>query len=230
MDFPYALATAPDGDILISDYANSTASIYNDTGGFVEGGVASGSASLPVAIAADPLNGVWLANSGNDFVTHVAVDGTVLAYFKCCDGANGVATDNLGNAWLSSYYGGTLSEVSPLAGTTAVELTASGGGMTDNAPSAIAVDAAQNVWVANFYGANFTEIAGSASTGTLSVGDPISPSYGYGLDANLLLPYTIAPDAAGNLWISNHGVNTVTMFFGLAAPTVTPLKPTPTAP
>jgi DNA-binding beta-propeller fold protein YncE len=171
-----------------------------------------------------------MADEGNNKVTHVSSSGTILAYFDCCDGANGVATDKLGNAWVSNYYGGTLSEISPAANTSTVTVTASGGGMDGNGPSGIAVDAGQNVWVANYYGANFTEIEGSSSTGTPAVGAAISPSTGYGLDAKLLLPFAIEPDAAGNVWVSNFGNSTLTMFFGLATPTTTPLLPSPTPP
>ena len=103
-----------------------------------------------------------------------------------------------------------------------------------NHPQMVAVDAAQNVWFTNRINNSITEIAGTAST--LPVGTAISPSTGvyatggYGLDAGLSEPFTILPDRSGNLWVSNGGVDAVTMFFGLAAPTVTPLQPVPTAP
>jgi hypothetical protein len=228
VDFPLSVAADTNGQILIADYANSSVTTYSDIGNFVESGLGAGSASLPVAIAPDLEHGVWLADEGNNSVTHVASDGTVLAYFTCCGGANGVATDTLGNAWISNFYSGTLSEISPAAGTTTVTTTVSGAGMTDNGPSGIAVDAGNTIWVANYYGANFSQIAGNG--GTIAAGSAISPGTGYGLDANLLLPFTIAPDAAGNLWISDFGKNALTMFFGLATPTKTPLIPLPTAP
>jgi streptogramin lyase len=230
IDFPFSVAAAPNGDILIANFANSTATIYSDNGVFVKSGVGSGSASLPAAIAPDLFGGLWMADEGNNHVTHVSSSGTTLAYFDCCDGANGVATDKLGNAWIANFYGGTLSEISPAPDTSSVAVTATGGGMDGNGPSGIAVDAGQNVWVTNYYGANFTEIAGNSSSGTLAAGDAISPITGYGLDANLVEPFAIAPDAAGNLWISNFGNASLTMFFGLATPTVTPLLPTPTPP
>jgi hypothetical protein len=100
----------------------------------------------------------------------------------------------------------------------------------------VAVDAAQNVWFSNFHGASITEFAG-ATNPTLTVGTPISPTTGvyttggYGLDASLDGPFTLLPDRSGNLWVSNQSLPAhVTMFFGLAAPTVTPLQPVPTAP
>jgi streptogramin lyase len=106
-----------------------------------------------------------------------------------------------------------------------------GGGITN--PSHIAIDAAQNVWISNLHtnveGATetFSELAGSSSS---RPGSPISPSTGYGLDAGLLSPYSLAVDASGNIWVSNTGAQSLVMFFGMAAPTKTPLLVTPQAP
>ena len=226
IDFPFAIAADPNGNMLIANNANSSVTIYNTAGNFVAGGLASGNSSLPVAIAPDLNHGLWLANNGDNSVTHLDKNGALLARTYCCDGANGVAVDSLGNAWISNFYGGSVSE---LASDGSIEVdNVSGGGLTNDAPSGIAVDASQNVWVANYYGANFSEIAGNGATRT--VGTAVSPSTGYGLDAKLSLPFTIAPDASGNLWISNFGNSTLTMFFGLASPTRTPLLPSPTAP
>jgi hypothetical protein len=98
----------------------------------------------------------------------------------------------------------------------------------------VAVDAAQNVWFTNLLGASITEIAGNGTAA--GAGTALSPSVGtygvggYGLDASLHAPFGIAPDRSGNVWVSNENVNAITMFFGLASPTVTPLQPVPTAP
>jgi hypothetical protein len=43
-------------------------------------------------------------------------------------------------------------------------------------------------------------------------------------------PNYIAPDRSGNLWVSNQSNNSITMFYGIAAPTATPIQPIPTAP
>ena len=101
-------------------------------------------------------------------------------------------------------------------------------------PEVVAVDAAQNAWFTNIDNNSITEIAGNG--GPVAVGTGLSPSTGvygtggFGLDAGLAEPFSIIPDRSGNLWISNRAQVAVTMFFGLAAPTVTPLQPVPTAP
>ena len=226
IDFPFAVAADPNGNMLIANNANSSVTIYNTAGNFVEGGLASGNSSLPVAIAPDLNHGLWLANNGDNSVTHLDKNGVLLARSYCCDGANGVAVDSLGNAWISNFYGGSVSELASDGSIKVDNVT--DGGLENNAPSGIAVDAGQNVWIANYYGANFSEIAGNSARP--GAGTAVSPSTGYGLDAKLSLPFTIAPDAGGNLWISNFGNSTLTMFFGLASPTKTPLLPSPTAP
>ena len=55
-------------------------------------------------------------------------------------------------------------------------------------------------------------------------------NWGVGADASLLQPRALAPDASGNLWVSNSGQSDVVMFFGVAPPTVTPVGTSPTAP
>lgn len=107
-------------------------------------------------------------------------------------------------------------------------------------PQKVVVDAAQNVWVVNLRGESISELAGNANT--LAPGTGISPNTtynadgsinkqgGYGLDANLIEPYDLAPDASGNIWVTNEAQNNLVMFFGLATPTATPRLPVPTAP
>ena len=226
IDFPFAVAADTNGNIFVDNNANSSVTIFNSSGGFVESGVGAGHAALPVALAVDLSHGVWLANEGDNSVTHISAGGALLARATCCDGPNGVATDMYGNAWVSNFYGGSVTELSANG---LVEVNnESGGGLKNNAPSGIAIDASQTVWVTNYYGANLSEVAGNG--GLTVAGTAISPATGYGLDAHLLLPFAIAPDGGGNLWVSNFGNSTVTMFFGLATPTRTPLLPAPTAP
>lgn len=226
IDFPRAVAADTNGNILIADYGNSSATIYNSSGQLVQGGVGSGNAALPVAITADSSHGLWLANQGDNSVTHLSSSGAVLAHIVCCDGASAIAADKEGNAWVANYNNSSVSEVSSSG---AIVLDAdSDGGIANNNPSGLTIDAGQNIWVSNFRGNTISELAGDA--GTVAAGAGISPPSGYGLDANLVLPFGIAPDDSGNVWVTNFGSNTVVMFFGLATPTATPEIALPEAP
>ena len=256
--FPESMASAAGGSVIIGNYGDATASIFNYT---AANGVAFTSANIgrpaafPTAVSGDGSGGVWLANEGDDTVTHVDASGNVLSHPTCCNAANGIATDKFGNAWVANYYGSALSEIAPGCDSNAstgascysnqtnvITLGISSACNTTNPPagscgdqgggiyypSEVVVDAAQNVWVANYRGQSFSEFAGNAST--LAAGTPISPSSGYGLDASLLEPFDLVADASGNLWISNEGNNDLVMFFGITTPTATPRLPVPTAP
>jgi streptogramin lyase len=100
-----------------------------------------------------------------------------------------------------------------------------GGGIVH--PNGLAVDGAGNVWVANYRGASISELAGANA---ISPGTPISPSTGFGSDASLSAPFSIAVDASGNVWVSNQGSNAVTEFLGAATPVKTPVIGPPQLP
>jgi hypothetical protein len=241
MNFPIGLAASKDGHLYIADYNNSTASIYMTSGSFVAGNLGVPQLAAPVAVAADGSGGFWIANNDRDSgmvtgtLTHFAADGTLLANPNCCDTANDVAVDPQGNAWAANYGSGSVSAVSS-SGTILLH-NATNGGIT--LPAAIAVDAGNNVWVANYYATTSAgTISGLAGNGgSITAGTGISPAYvsatqpgGYGLDAQLSEPVAIAVDFSGDLWVSNYGSSRLTMFFGLATPTSTPLLGVPTAP
>jgi sugar lactone lactonase YvrE len=225
IDFPDAIAADPNGNILIANSANSSVTVFNSSGGLLEGGLAEGDSTAPDAITPDLNHGFWLANQGAT-ITHIAADGSVLGRPSCCDSASALATDSSGNVWAASFGNSSVSEVSNANLLTLSGLV--GGGIADGYPSGIAVDAAQNIWVVNYFGNTLSELAGNAND--LPAGSPISPASGYGLDAILSLPFSVATDRSGNLWVSNFGASTVTEFFGLATPTATPKTPSPVAP
>lgn len=237
LDYPTSIAADPNGNLDIANYGNSTASVYSSSTNALApgyGGLGYNSAAYPVVAAADNAHGFWLANSGDNTITHIASDGSVQSNPACCSQTYGLAVDSYGNAWAANYGSNSVSEVSP-TGAILIQNDSNGGVVV---PSSIAVDAAQNIWVANYRtsgsGATISELAGNG--GTLAAGTGISPAAtanspgGYGLDANLLIPQALHPDASGNLWVSNNGNDDMVMFFGLAAPTATPLIGVPAAP
>jgi len=239
IQYPFALQADPNGNIYIANSGTSTATIYNSSGGLVAPGVGAGDniALSPNAIALDNIQGFWL--SGNDSVAHISVTGKLLSYSTCCRQSYGMATDATGNLWVADYLGsgngeGAFAEITTdNSGKATVAISGDQAGGI-NHPQMVAVDAAQNIWISNKLGNSITEIAGNANS--LPAGTALSPNKtvkspgGFGLDASLGDPFTVAPDRSGNLWVTNPGFDTVTMFFGLATPTVTPLQPSPTPP
>jgi hypothetical protein len=236
IDYPESMAPDRLGNVDIGNYASGSVTIYTNaaSGTKVQGGVGdytnssggtSSDAAFPVSIAPDGLGGTWIGN--NDYtITHVDAYGNLYRP-NCCDDVDGITADAQGNGWAANYYGSSISKVSPGSVTNGVYTPGTvllnqvtGGGITY--PAGVALDNGQNVWIANYRGQSISEVS---STGT-----PVSPSTGYGLDTAMSLPFGISPDASGNLWVTNFGNNTVTMFFGLAAPTSTPVTAPQTAP
>jgi hypothetical protein len=225
MDFPTALSADTNGNIMIANYANSSGEIYDTNGAVVASHLAAGLSSFPVSVAADSSHGMWLPSQSSTNVAHIAANGTILANPSCCTVPSGVAVDAFGNAWVANYGNDTLTELSS-GGTVTLSTTQGAGGVTN--PNGVVIDGAQDVWAVNYFGPSISHIAGNG--GTNAAGTPLSPATGFGLDASLLLPYSIAVDRTGNIWVGNNGNNDLVMFFGIATPTKTPLSPTPAIP
>lgn len=237
INYPESMAADGQGNVLIGNYFGSSATVYSSSDALLSPGLGSGEgAGFPTALTSDGAGGVWLT-SGSTYVTHVNANGSLASQPNCCNVSHGIARDAMGNVWVSNdlsgpnannqYGPGSVSEVAA-NGTVLINQETGVGGI--RYPSNLSVDAGQNVWIADFLDSSFSELAGSANPTVITPGTPLSPSAGYGLDASLLDPYDIVPDASGNLWISCNGSSSLVMFFGLATPTVTPRGPTPTAP
>ena len=227
INFPIAVASDTNGNMWIADYGDSKVTLLSNSGLPLSGSAGWGGTSLafPVAVAVDSRHNAWIANQGGLLpVTEISADGSAVAKFDCdCDGASGIATDRSGNIWIANYYGNSISEVDT-CGTLKLD-AAKGGGVLR--PQAIAVDGAGTVWVANYQGNSLSEIDGATGA---APGMFLSPSTGFGVDASLLGPYSLAIDASGSIWLSNSGKNTLTQFIGVAAPVKTPLAGPPQSP
>lgn len=244
LHYPDAIAADSNGNLFIADNAPASSTVFSGTGTLVSPdlGANQNLPLVPEAIALDQNHGFWLP--GGFTVAHISApspsypSGQLLSNATCCQLSKGLATDDLGNVWVADYLGGppapnnsgAFAEIAS-NGTVLLSSVVAGG---INHPEMVAVDAAQNVWFTNFATASITEIAGHA--GTLTPGTALSPTTGlygvggFGRDASLDAPVSVIPDRSGNLWVSNDSVDAVTMFFGLAAPTITPLRSVPTAP
>lgn len=240
LQYPDAVAAAPNGNVYVASSYSNTVSIYNISNLYapIASFLGGNYAFDPQAIAVDLNNGFWLGDD-DQTISHYDVNGNVLGHPTCCNEAYGMAMDAYNNVWVANYGNSTFSEVTNLNGVPVNQ--SSVGGIAY--PAGVAVDAGQNVWFTNYRAASITEIAGNAGTvltGTttpLPVGTAISPSTGanggyggYGLDASLSDPIAIVPDASGNVWVANEGNNDFVMFFGLATPTKMPVMPSPAAP
>jgi streptogramin lyase len=235
IQYPNGLSADTNGDIFIANNGSSSATVYNSSGQLVAAslGLNDNLYGEPQAVAADSSHGFWLSNSDYT-IAHIDQNGNLLSHPNCCYQSYGLATDSVGNVWVANFLNNSFSEVGP-SGTLPIPINQSSvGGLYR--PAQVVVDANQNVWFSNLYGQTISEIAGVNAARPFTTGAAISPTAGvygtggYGLDAGLSNPFSIAVDTAGNVWVSNEGKTSITMFFGLATPTTTPVQPIPTAP
>jgi streptogramin lyase len=218
VDFPVAVAADSSGNIWISNYGVSTATVLSEAGAALSSaqGYGGGELNFPVAIAIDAESNAWLANQGATTVTSISSDGSEVNQVSCCNGPSALAIDGKGNTWVANFYGNSVSELS--AAGTVLSNGYTGGGLLR--PQGIAVDGKGNIWVTNYHGNSITELEGAEGS---SPGSAVSPAGGFGQAAGLSLPFALAIDGSGNLWVSNFAGNTVTESIGAAAPVKTPL-------
>ena len=242
--YPFAIATDSNGNLFMANYYVSTGvasnlASFNPTTSTFTSITTSHDIGFSTALAVDDSHGVWLAGaSDGDSVEHNDASGNVVFESQCCGISTAVAVDSTGNMWLADKSNtasptgtdGAMNEFGPDG--TELQSFITTGGICH--PDSVAIDAAQNVWISNLHSPDggskyqsFSELSGSTSS---SPGTAISPSTGYGLDAQMLLPYALTVDQSGNVWISATGNNSLVMFFGMATPTKSPTIVTPKAP
>ena len=236
ISYPESIASDPsaNGTVLIGNYYTGVVTVYDLNGRYLRTlGVVNG--KFPVAVTSDNKGGAWVGNQGDNDIIHLFANGSIQDVY-CCTGAQAVKLDRHENVWVSNFFAAGAAakySVSEVAANGSVLLgQKSGGGL--NSPGAGAVDAGGQFWVANYYGLNgakygtFSEIAGNDTT--VTAGSALTPTSGLGLDAKMSLPYSIVPDASGNLWVAVRNGDSLRMFFGMATPTATPATPIPQAP
>jgi sugar lactone lactonase YvrE len=133
-------------------------------------------------------------------------------------GPVGVATDAGGNAYVADNGGNTIRRVSrsglvtTLAGYPGFSGGADGAGSSArfNGPNGVAVDASGNVYVADTRNSTIRKVTSAGVVTTLagSAGNP-GRSDGTGAAAAFRLPFGVAVDASGNVYVSDSGNYTI---------------------
>lgn len=219
LNFPIAVAFDTSGVAWVVNYGNSHVTLLSGSGSPLSGSTGYTAANLefPAAVATNSKCNAFVANQSSNTITRVLADGSSFTDYVVGQGPTSVAVDGADNVWSANFYANSVGLVSS-TGTVLSGSGYTGGSM--NAPRGVAVDGGGNAWVASERGPSLAELssASSANHGAL-----LSPGSGWGVDAKLLEPYSLAIDAAGNIWVSNYGNNTLTEFIGLATPVKTPL-------
>jgi streptogramin lyase len=167
-----------------------------------------GSLATPYGVAIDSTGNAWVTNESGTAVSEFSPTGTALSGSSgvTFNGAQGLTIDPAGNVWVANTGGNNLIEI---ASTGAYVRTATSSYL--NAPVDVAADARNNIWEVNFLpvsgpGYLLNEFNSSgAILAELTGGSTVNA------------PYALAIDPTGNVWTSNSGTGTLTVYNKSAA-------------
>lgn len=207
-----------------------TGAPLSPAGGFTQGGVTEAGLVMPISwpqgMASGADGSVWTANCGADTITRY-VDGDPTRSQNFGDGIDrpfGLVLDPDGNAWVTSVGGNQVFAYRPDG------RQLPGSPFTDPSivkPLGIASDAQGNKWVSNSMKINLPcggspggspsvpslDRKGKTPTITEITADGRVRGYTGG---GLTIPWGIATDGVGNVWVANFGGQRVSVFCGSA--------------
>jgi len=183
-------------------------------------------------IAVDLSNNIWIANGGNSSITQYSTaDGWFSSPLSTgytegsTDYPFGIAIDASGNVWATNSNN-SLTELTPTSAGTGAGLGTVTGANVSGSPSylvgakGVAIDGAGNIWAADSNSGGISEYSPSTSAW-------LSPAEGYGygnsFEAEMGLPFGVAVDGSGDVWMTGYNYGTLTEFVGAATPVATPI-------
>ena len=232
LNSPIAIAIDTNGIAWVVDYGNARVTLLSSSGTPLSGtaGYTGSSLAFPNSVGIDANHNGWIGNQNDGVVTRLSADGSQSNGISCCNGPQALAVDQSGYVWAANYYGDSVSLISPTGSVISPGYVIPG--LVH--PLGIAIDGAGFVWTVSARNASgtttnptLTQMAGS---GASSPGHPLSPPGGWLADAGMLIPFGVAIDASGNLWITNFGNNSITEVVGMAVAVRTPLNGPPQTP
>jgi hypothetical protein len=238
---PVGIAVDAAGNLFVADYNNhrirqvarsgAVTTLAGSASGYTDGTGAAAQFSWPWGIALDARGNLLVGDKGNyrlrkvtptGSVTTVAgstrgnVDGTGTA--AKFDFPRGLALDAGGNVFVADASNHRIRKVTPAGEVTTVAGSAQGymdgaGSVAQfNNPAAIALRGDGNLLVADTFNHRIRKVTPTGEVTTLA-GSTRGYADGTGAAAQFNLPYSIALDAAGNLFVadaSNHRIRKVT--------------------
>lgn len=198
---------------------------------------------LPTGLAFDSAGNLYVADTNNDVIREVSVEGIIstvagngdqgfggdgsTATSAQLDSPVGIAVDSTGNLYIADSHNNRIRKVSggviqTIAGTGVAGFGGDGGAATSaelDLPTAVAVDSAGNIYIADTNNNRIRKIAGTTITTVAGNGEQTySGDGGAATAAGLDSPMGIAVDGSMNLYIGdthNQRVRMVTASTGM---------------
>lgn len=187
----------------------------------------------PFAAAVDAGGVVYVADSAAHVIRRITPDGAVTTYagspgaYGSADGTGaaarfyspfGVAVDTAGNVYVADSFNHTVRKIAAGGIVTTLAGSAQSGGKTDGAgttarfdqPFGITVDANGTVYVSDATANTIRKITPAGVVSTLAglAGTPGSAD-GAGTSARFAVPYAVAVDTTGTVFVVDHGNHTI---------------------
>jgi sugar lactone lactonase YvrE len=210
--------------------AGDTSTLAGTAGvtGSTDGPAASALFNAPGGIAVDGAGNLYVADSGNNTIRVISAAGTVstlagtTGVAGAADGTGaaaqfsaplGITVDGAGNVFVADTANNTIRAITPLGAVTTVAGTAGVFGPLDGVgtaalfsdPSGITVDAAGNLYVADSGDQLIRLITPALVVSTIAGSGAVGSLDGNGVAAQFDVPWGIAVDAVGNLFIGDYG-------------------------
>ena len=193
--------------------------------------------SAPFGIATDKADNIYIADVENQTIRKITPTGTVTTLAGIvgtrgsADGTgtaarffnpSGVTTDTSGNVYVPDHDNHTIRKITSTGTVTTLAGTAATTGVEDgigtaarfNSPEGIATDSVGNVYVGDAHSHTIRRITSTGAVTTLAgLAGTAGSADGMGTLASFTLPYGVATDSSGNVFVadySNHTIRKIT--------------------
>ncbi|MEA2345472.1 MAG: hypothetical protein QOF63_3641 [Thermoanaerobaculia bacterium] len=129
-----------------------------------------------------------------------------------------MATDSSGNVYVADSYNHAIRKITPAGAVTTLAGLAGTGGSADGTgsaarfyyPEGVTTDSSGNVYVADFYNHTIRKITPAGAVTTLAgLAGSLGSADGTGSAARFGLPYGVATDSSGNVYVADSYNNTI---------------------
>ncbi len=205
----------------------ATVSSYINNGqGTTNGSLAVAQVNVPMGLAIDANNNVYVADYGSNRIRMITAAGTVSTLAGSTNGyvnatgtsakfknPRGVTVDASGNVYVADSNNNAIRMIAPGGAVTTYAGSTSGTGGTTNGtgtaarfnnPYGLAVDASGNIYVADTYNHMIRKITPAKDVTTLA-GQFYGYADGTGTAASFAYPNQVTVDPAGNVYVADTG-------------------------